>query len=82
MAWATEDDEIVLIGSLRPFGRSAQQIAERVVAHASDLSGRFGAVRSGDEFDRLTEGPVNTDDHPFLEFRNARHLLIGLKSSG
>jgi spermidine synthase len=82
MAWATEDDEIVLIGSLRPFGRSAQEIAERVAARAPDLSGRFGVVRSGDEFDRLTEGPINTDDHPFLEFRNARHLLTGLKSSG
>jgi spermidine synthase len=82
MAWATEDDEIVLVGSLRPFGRSVQEISEHVVAHAPDLSGRFGAVRSGDEFDRLPEGPINTDDRPFLEFRNARHLLTGLKSSG
>jgi len=39
-------------------------------------------VRSGDEFDRLPEGPINTDDRPFLEFHNARHLLTGLKSSG
>lgn len=82
MAWATEDDEIVLIGSLRPFERSAQEIAERVAAHAPDLSGRFGMVRSGDGFDQLVEGPINTDDRPFLEFRNARHLLTGLKSSG
>jgi spermidine synthase len=82
MAWATEDDEIVLIGSLQRFRPSVQEIAERVGAHAPDLSGRFGAVRSGDEFDRLPEGPINTDDHPFLEFRNARHLLTGLKSSG
>jgi hypothetical protein len=82
MAWATEDDEIVLIGSLEPFGRSVQEIAERVVAHAPDLSERFGVVRSGAEFDRLPEGPINTDDRPFLEFRNAKHLLTGLKSSG
>jgi spermidine synthase len=82
MAWATEDDEIVLIGSLEPFGRSVQEIAERVVAHAPDLSERFGVVRSGAEFDRLPEGPINTDDRPFLEFRNAKHLLNGLKSSG
>jgi len=82
MAWATEDDEIVLIGSLRPFGRSVQEITKQVVARAPDLSGRFGVVRAGDEFDRLTEGPINTDDRPFLEFRNARHLLTGLDSSG
>jgi hypothetical protein len=82
VAWATEDDEIVLVGSLRPFGRSPQEIAEGVAAHAPELSGRFGAIRSGDDFDQLAEGPINTDDHPILEFRNARHLLTGLKSSG
>jgi spermidine synthase len=82
MAWATEDDEIVLVGSLRSFWGSGQQIAERVAEYAPELSGRFGVVRSSDEFDQLPEGPINTDDHPFLEFHNARHLLIGLKPSG
>jgi len=82
MAWATEDDEIILIGSPLPFERSERDIAESVAAHAPELSGRFGVVRSGGEFDRLPEGPINTDDHPLLEFRNARHLLTGLESSG
>jgi spermidine synthase len=82
MAWVTEDEEMVLVGSLRPFERSEQEIIEDVVDRAPDLSGRFGVARSGDGFDRLPEGPINTDDHPILEFRNARNLLTGLKSSG
>jgi spermidine synthase len=81
-AWATKDDEVVLIGSLQPFGRSVREITELISANAPNLSGGFGAVRSGEEFDQLTEGPIHTDDHPILEFRNARNLLTGLKSSG
>jgi spermidine synthase len=82
IAWATDADEIVLIGSLEPFGSSATDIAERVAAYAPDLTGHFGVVRSADEFDRLSEGSINSDDRPFLEFHNAKHLLTGLESSG
>jgi spermidine synthase len=81
-AWATKDDEIVLIGSLQPFGRSVREISELVSLNSPELSGRFGAVRSGAEFEQLPNGPINTDDHPILEFRNARNLLTGLKPSG
>jgi hypothetical protein len=73
---------MVLIGSPEPFALSEQEIAECVVTHAPDLSGRFGVARSRAGFARLAEGPIHTDDHPILEFRNARHLVTGLVPSG
>jgi spermidine synthase len=81
-AWTTEDAEMVLIGSPEPFSLSEQEIAECVVTHAPDLSGRFGVARSRAGFARLAEGPIHSDDHPILEFRNARHLVTGLVPSG
>jgi spermidine synthase len=81
-AWTTEDAEMVLIGSPEPFSLSEQEIADCVVGHAPDLSGRFGVARSRAGFARLAEGPIHTDDHPILEFRNARHLVTGLVPSG
>jgi spermidine synthase len=81
-AWTTEDAEMVLIGSSQPFSLSEQEIAECVAAHAPDLAGRFGVARSGAGFEHLAEGPIHTDDHPILEFRNARHLVTGLVPSG
>jgi spermidine synthase len=80
-AWVTEDGEMVLIGSPAPFGLGEQEIAERVVAHTPDMAGRFGVARSSADSAGLSDGPVNTDDHPILEFRNARNLLTGLDPS-
>jgi spermidine synthase len=77
-AWVTEDGEMVLIGSQEPFGLSEQEIAERIAAYAPELAERFGVARSSEDFAGLEDGPINTDDHPILEFRNARHLLTGL----
>jgi spermidine synthase len=81
-AWSTEDSELVLVGSSRPFRSSEREVAERLVTHAPELRGRFGLARSSESFEHLAEGPINTDDRPFLEFRNARHLLTGLDPSG
>jgi len=74
-AWATEDDEMVLVGALGPFRASETEIAERVVARSPNLKGRFGVIRSSEDFARLPDGPIHTDDRPILEFRNARNLL-------
>jgi hypothetical protein len=82
IAWTTEDADMALIGSLRSFGSSEQGIAERAVAHAPEFAGRFGVARSSTGFAALEKGPINTDDHPILEFRNARHLVTGLEPPG
>jgi spermidine synthase len=81
-AWVTQDDEMLLIGSLRHFRHSAAEIAERVVAHAPEMAGRFRVARSSEELARLADGPIHSDDRPILEFRNARHLVTGGPDSG
>jgi spermidine synthase len=78
-AWSTEEAEMILVGSPGPFAQSEQEIAERVVAHTPDLAGSFRVARPRESFARLAEGPIHTDDHPILEFRNARHMVTGLE---
>jgi len=81
-AWATEDAEMILIGKAVPFTLSEDEIAERVVANAPDLAGSFRVARPRAELARLAAGPIHTDDHPILEFRNARHIVTGLQPPG
>jgi spermidine synthase len=78
MAWTTVDGEMILVGSLSPFQRSAQEIGESIVRHTPHLLEQFRVARSGKEFEQLGEGPINSDDRPIIEFHNARYLITGL----
>ena len=58
-AWATEEAEMVLIGSPDPFALSEQEIAKRVVAHTPDLSESFRLARSRASFARKDSPSMN-----------------------
>jgi spermidine synthase len=80
--WRLSDSlDLMLLGSLRPFRISDAMIPVRVAAlNTAAQPLRFSLSRGGDEIRRIAENvtiPMNTDDHPRLEFRIARNILLG-----
>jgi spermidine synthase len=80
--WRLSDSlDLMLLGSLRPFRISDEMIPGRVAAlDVTSQPLRFSLSRGGDEIRRIAEDatiPMNTDDHPRLEFRIARNILMG-----
>ena len=72
--------DLLLLGSDRPFARAPDAVVARVrelnggVPLAFTLSRGPGQVA---EIARREDVPVNTDDHPVLEFRVARNFIAG-----
>ncbi len=81
MLWKVPDGlDLILIGSQRPFGSGPEAIRARVTAlNAGGWPLRYVLSRSPEEIAEIAavDGPVNTDDHPILEFRVARNLRVG-----
>ncbi len=80
--WKVPDGlDLIMLGSRRPFTVTAEEIRSRV----SELNSlgrplRYVLSRGPDEvaeIARMEDVPINTDDHPIIEFRVARNLLVG-----
>jgi spermidine synthase len=80
--WKAEDSlDLILLGSDRPFSTDARAIARRVTdLNRSGWPLDFVLSRSPAEITEIaarTDVPINTDDHPILEFRIVRNLRVG-----
>ena len=73
--------DLILVGSRQPLGRSISEIQARVEAfNAGRWPLEYVVSRTPEEVAEIvarTDQPLNTDDHPLLEFRLARNLVIG-----
>jgi hypothetical protein len=82
LLWKVPDGlDLILLGSREPFPFDAAAIRSRVAAlDDSGASAEYVLSRGPEqirEIVALEEVPIHTDDHPILEFRAARNLLVG-----
>ena len=68
-----------MVGSLGPFAPSVDEMRRRVAElHGSSLPLDYVLSRDEAQIAEIVQRrdvPLNTDDHPLLEFRVAGHLL-------
>ncbi|HWR57734.1 MAG TPA: fused MFS/spermidine synthase [Thermodesulfovibrionales bacterium] len=74
-AWYVEGDFIVLTGSNSPVIRPEQEIIQAINVLSPGLQDKYNLAVSGQAFERLPLGRINTDDDPIIEFRNARNII-------
>jgi len=80
--WRLSDSaDLLLLGSLEPLDFAPAAIHEGIVGlNTSGTALRFSKSRDHAEIRRIVadpEVPIHTDDHPRLEFRIARSILLG-----
>lgn len=68
----------IVLASKRPFGRPVDEQLAEVALREPALRGVAELALTDDALRRIPNGPHHTDDRPFLEFRNARHIVTGL----
>lgn len=73
--------DLIFLGSRQPFARSEAEVRARVEAlNRGRWPLEYTLSRTPEEVAALAaqeDVPLNTDDHPRLEFRMARNLLVG-----
>ena len=82
MLWRVPDGlDLILLGSRTPFLSGPEEIRARVAAlNDSERPLDYVLSRTPEEIAEIArreEVPINTDDHPILEFRGVRNLLAG-----
>lgn len=72
--------DLIVLGSAQPFAADPDAIAARVATMDPGLGVEFTLSRGPAEIAaiaRRADVPVNTDDHPLLEFHVARNFRVG-----
>jgi spermidine synthase len=73
--------DLILVGSREPLAFGPDELMRRVDAlNTERVPLRYVLSRDSEAIAEIagrTDVPVNTDDHPILEFRVARNLLVG-----
>ena len=73
-AWYVEGDVIILTGSNSPVN-APERIMASVNSYVPVLKDRYNIATDKDGFDRIHSGRINTDNHPVIEFHNARNII-------
>lgn len=82
LLWKVPDGlDLILLGSRRPFDFTVDEIEMRVTRlNSSGKPLEYELSRTSEQIAQIArvEGvPINTDDHPILEFKAAWNLLLG-----
>jgi spermidine synthase len=72
-AWKTGGGMIVLASNSAM--RDHHAVLKQVEAHAPELAGNLAILYGEEDVRALPPGPINTDDHPIVELRNARRVI-------
>jgi spermidine synthase len=75
MAWYVEGDFVILTGSDAQFRHTAAEYMKAINYYNTDLLGKWNIAMDEEMFLKLSEGPINTDDRPIIEFSNARNMI-------
>lgn len=75
MAWQIEGDGMILVGSQLAPQMTSHEISQTILSFRPDLQEKFRLGMSDEMIRGLPPGTINTDDHPVIEFHNARHAI-------
>ncbi len=76
-AWHINGDNMILVGTNVDTGRSYTSIMADINRKYPSLDGIYRLAYSPLMVRAIPTGPVNSDDHPLIEFSNARNIIIG-----
>jgi hypothetical protein len=84
--WKVQDSDIIMIGSMEPFKFSPRETSMRVsMLDTSETPMTFGLLLEPSEVAALRHDenvPINTDNHPVLEFKVVNNMLTACSLCG